>query len=412
MINAVISQPVNPWTPPEYFPTKAVLIEWDFNQNIWNLYSELISECREVTEVILVVRNQTEENQMTQQLISDGVSMSGISFVHVPCERMWIRDHGPISVMTDSGAVFIDLDDLANSGMDEDLPVNLANAWGIDSYQLPYVFCGGNFMVDSYNTLFTTQRVYSQNTSYTPQAIAQDFQTYMGITGIVTLSEQHDDYWGHIDMQIKLLDDTTFVISSVSPGSGPNYDSLGTNFTYLSSLTAPNGKPYRIARLPMADDWKTYANSLILNNKVLVPTYNHALDSAALQIYQDLLPGYEIEGINCNQIIGWEGAIHCITMQLFDESQVTAIHDLSVRDNIFKVYPNPATQGQLLHILLSEDNVENAVISFYDINGKMLMSEVREKGGMYSFRCPFPSGTYIAEVKISGSRYSEIFIVK
>lgn len=398
LINNVSSQPVNPWTPPEYFPSKAVLIEWDFNNNIWSLYSELIYQSQRATSVILVVNNLYEENIMTNRLINDNVPMENISFVHVPCERMWIRDHGPLSVMTDTGVAFIDLDDLADSGLDEDLPTNLANIWGYDSYQLPYIFCGGNFMINSDNTLFTTDRIYSNNPSYTQEEIDQDFETYMGITEIITVSAQHDDYWGHIDMQIKLLDDTTFVIASVDPGSGPNYDTLENNFQILSSLTTPYGTPYRIERLPMADNWKTYANSVILNDFLLLPVYNHPRDTIAINTYQQLLPNHEIVGINCNSIIGWGGALHCITMQLFDDAIITSIKDLSVRDTPLRIFPNPVIQGQSLNIICSTDIGKPQNIEVYNIKGsKVKEIDIANQNQPYNFKIP-NKGVYIISV--------------
>lgn len=102
-VQAQTTLPANPFTPPEYAPAKAVLIEWNFNNNIWSLYSQLIAECREAVEVICVVRDQNEENIMRQRLLNDGVPSEGVSYVHVPCERMWIRDHGPFAIMTEEG---------------------------------------------------------------------------------------------------------------------------------------------------------------------------------------------------------------------------------------------------------------------------------------------------------------------
>jgi hypothetical protein len=56
----------------------------------------------------------------------------------------------------------------------------------------------------------------------------------------------------------------------------------------------------------------TYTNSLLVNKKVLVPVYNKNEDAAALQLYRHLLPGHQVTGFDCQQIIGSNGAIHCI----------------------------------------------------------------------------------------------------
>jgi agmatine deiminase len=348
---------------------------------------------------------------MRNNLTADGVSLTNISFVHVPCERMWLRDHGPISVMTDNGVVFIDLDDLANSGLDEDLPTNLANIWGLGSYELPYIFCGGNFMVDSHNTLFTTTRLYSNNPSYSPTQINQDFETYMGINQIITVSAQHNDYWGHIDMQIKLLNDTTLIISSTTPGSGPNYDTLENNNIRLSALTAPNGQPYHIARVPHADDWKTYANSIILNNKVIVPTYNHPNDIIALQTYQQLLPNHQIVGVNANPIIAWEGSLHCITMQLFDDNQVSGIKSASVKNKPFSLFPNPFFTGSYLNILFGENTSDEGEIMISDAQGKLVHSISKTAGETKTtLYWPWQPGTYTVTLNCVAGTFSEKII--
>ncbi|MFP4556443.1 MAG: agmatine deiminase family protein [Bacteroidales bacterium] len=400
------SQPNNPFTPPEFFPSKAVLIEWPFNHSIWPLYSELISECQKSAEVILIVRDKDEEEQMRSLLQDDGVPLSNTSFVHVPCERMWIRDHGPLSIMTDDGVAFMDFDDLADSGPDEDLPTNLANIWDLESYMVDWILCGGNFMVDSYGTLFTTDRLYSNNPSISEATINETLSSYMGIEKIVTLSAMHDDYWGHIDMQMKLLNDTIMVISSVNDQSDPNFQILENNFNTINSLQAPNGKSYHIQRLPKADDWKTYTNSLILNNKVIVPVYDHPNDQVALDIYESLLPEHDVVGVNANSIIQWEGAIHCITMQLFDKSYLleTAINDIST--SRLTAYPNPVSKNNSITLQLPEQPLNNAEILVYNLSGSQLETiKVPNGESLVTFIWNHPPGVYL----VSLSRGESIF---
>ncbi len=411
-ITAQPKVPQNPYTPPEYFRSKAVLIEWDFNQNIWPLYSELIRACRTEAEVIMVVRDQGEENTVRNKLVADSVPLANITFVHVPCERMWIRDHGPLAVWTDSGVAFMDFDDLANSGLDENLPTNLATLWGIDSYQLPYVLCGGNFMVDGNNTLFTTNRLYTNNPGYNTQQIRNDLDTFMGIKTVITVSPQHSDYWGHIDMQIKLLDDTTLVVASVDPGSGPNYDTLENNYQYLSTLTAPHGKPYRIRRLPMANNWKTYANSLILNNSLLLPVYNHPHDTIAYSVYHELLPNHQIKTINCNSIIGWDGSLHCITMQLFDDQTIDIVKSLSVKEHSLSCFPNPVVCNMTLNILwrqLPGDQLRLRVVS----QQGQILEEYSLEGSRPPLSLPWnhPPGSYLLQLCNSSGSCNSIQVL-
>ena len=65
------------------------------------------------------------------------------------------------------------------------------------------------------------------------------------------------------------------------------------------------------ARLPA-----TYANYLVINGAVLVPTYNDPMDSRALDVVQKAFPDREIIGIDCSTLILQHGSLHCVTMQI------------------------------------------------------------------------------------------------
>ncbi|TVQ12428.1 MAG: T9SS C-terminal target domain-containing protein [Bacteroidetes bacterium] len=346
------SQSLTPFPVPEYDPAEAVVIRYPFNSNIWHIYEELIMECQEAAHTVLLVNNSSERSQMENLLYNAGIPTDNITLLMLPASRMWVRDHGPIAFSTATGPAFAQFIDYNGSGFnDQNLPASLAGHWGYQHYAANWILDGGNYMVDSHGRLFTTTRLYSNNPGVAPAEIQQFLQETMGVTEIITVNPQHDDYWGHIDMQMKLLNDTTIVISSVTAGH-PNYSNLESNVAIIESLTAPNGNPYHIARLPKAENWKTYANALILNNKIIVPIYNHPNDQVALDMYSELMPDHTVVGINCNSIIHWGGAIHCITMQIFEwepemfELAVDLIGNGSVKVNgIPYQEPMEVTQG-------------------------------------------------------------------
>jgi agmatine deiminase len=60
----------------------------------------------------------------------------------------------------------------------------------------------------------------------------------------------------------------------------------------------------------------TYANFLIINGAVLVPTYNCGQDDAALAVIGQAFPDRQIIGIDCSPLILQHGSLHCVTMQL------------------------------------------------------------------------------------------------
>jgi len=60
----------------------------------------------------------------------------------------------------------------------------------------------------------------------------------------------------------------------------------------------------------------SYANFLILNNSVLVPTFNDSNDRIALNIISDCFPDREIIGINAIDLIWGFGTLHCLSQQI------------------------------------------------------------------------------------------------
>ena len=60
----------------------------------------------------------------------------------------------------------------------------------------------------------------------------------------------------------------------------------------------------------------TYANFLVVNGAVLMPTYKQIdQDQEAKNQVQKCYPDREIVGIDCCELIKQHGSLHCVTMQ-------------------------------------------------------------------------------------------------
>ena len=79
----------------------------------------------------------------------------------------------------------------------------------------------------------------------------------------------------------------------------------------LHPLPWPQACYHGSDRLPAS-----YANFLIINKAVLVPTYNDPADAQAIRVIGEAFPNREIIGIDCRVLIRQHGSLHCITMQL------------------------------------------------------------------------------------------------
>ena len=60
----------------------------------------------------------------------------------------------------------------------------------------------------------------------------------------------------------------------------------------------------------------TYANFVILNGAVIVPTYQQPdIDAKALEVVGMAFENREIVGIDATTVIRQHGSLHCLTMQ-------------------------------------------------------------------------------------------------
>ena len=95
----------------------------------------------------------------------------------------------------------------------------------------------------------------------------------------------------------------------------------------LRQFKKADGTPYNLVPLPWPDACydadrqrlpATYANFLIINGAVLVPTYRVSQDTEALAVFKEIFPEREIIGIDCRPLIEQHGSLHCVTMQYFN----------------------------------------------------------------------------------------------
>ena len=100
---------------------------------------------------------------------------------------------------------------------------------------------------------------------------------------------------GDIDETVKLL---------------PNNQAL-TNQQQLKPILESLG--YTVTMLPDAGGYRTYANSLVLNGTVFMPSYNQPEDQTAKAIYESF--GYKVVFLD-SRVVSDQGmgSIHCMTM--------------------------------------------------------------------------------------------------
>ena len=320
--------------PAEWEPQSAVQLTWPHEATDWAPI---------LPEITAVYEEMAREIKKREPLIIVD---------DIPHNDTWARDHGFITVEETSDlrpqtSDLILLDFCFNgwgekfeAGLDNQINKHLFNK-GIVKGQyephLDFVLEGGSIESDGKGTVFTTTcclMAPHRNQPLTQQEIEARLKEYLGAERIVWINHGSligDDTDGHIDTLVRICPDDTLLYT----GGDDDHPDLARMEEELKTLRTLDGRPYRLLKLPLprpiyekvqSSKFKvqserlpaTYANYLVINGAVLVPTYNQPdLDAEAMRIIQQAFPDREIVGIDCCAVIKQHGSLHCCTMQYY-----------------------------------------------------------------------------------------------
>ncbi len=263
---------------------------------------------------------------------------------NINLDAKWARDFGPISVY-EGGQLghlaFTDLHYYDSRPNDDAVPGWLTGLLGINRYgtegfdhtpadAVRLYMEGGNYQTDGDGTCILSDDIPSDN-SGNPDAdtfseVEDILADYLGCEQVIWLSTMPNNGTGHVDMSAKLLSPTDILVIDF-PNSSSNDSTadavVESNVTILLASTNMSGNPFTVHRIvipSLGGGWtyRTYTNSVMLNNVVLVPTYGYSTeDQDAIDVYQSILgPDYAVIGIDSSDIVSQGGAIHCTTMQI------------------------------------------------------------------------------------------------
>ena len=177
-------------------------------------------------------------------------------------------------------------------------------------------------MTDGLGMGASTDLIYEENSMSNTQ-IHEEMLDYYGVVTYHTIEDPNNTYIDHIDCWAKYLSPSKVLIRSVAT-SHAQYDEIEEAVDYFENTATSYGEPWEIFRVYTPSN-QPYTNSIILNNKVLVPIMNSGWDDDALAVYQEALPGYEILGFTGS----WEStdALHCRTKGIPDLEMLQIFHN-------------------------------------------------------------------------------------
>jgi agmatine/peptidylarginine deiminase len=258
-----------------------------------------------------------------------------------------------------------------------------------------YFYCdGGNYLTDGQGNVFLDLSYFNipggpsiNDTS----SIHSQMRTSMGAKQIRLNSTDfiHSDYY------LKLIDEETFMIAgfpddvdypelphhSIDPQIiideiQQNYLSCyGRPYEFIVVDNAPFvqifdiDNPLGLFNMDFGGNYCSYTNAQIINGTVMVPQYNLvvggvdyqtaiARDAAAMDAYEEHMPGYNIVGVNA---VYWgglsSGSVHCLSREIAEDEPVWIRHKW-LDDTVY----NNGLPYEIMATIKTSSGVDNAVV--------------------------------------------------
>ena len=389
-------------TPPPAGPVRT-MAEWEeveylvltWQPSFPNILRQIVAAAVNECNVIIVTQN---EATVSSYLTSNGIDISNVTFLDVPWNSIWIRDYAGNTVYSDDVGQRNLVDWIYNRPRPDDDVIPAAHAsllglpfYATDSGTNDLVNTGGNFMSDGLGNAFASELVLDENAAGNPYGVSAKTEAqiddimfnYMGIENYIKMTPLPYDVINHIDMHMKLLDEETLLVAEYPTGvaDGPQIEA---NIDYvLSNFQSAFGTPFKVKRIdsPPSEGgnypdnggyYRNYTNAVFINKTILIPTYRPEVDGPALAQWEEMMPGYNIVGIDVDNqgenLISQVGAIHCIT------------HTIGVADPLLIVHQPVAEAGagsnvSIAALIKHETDISEASV-FWRQEGDTNFSEV------------------------------------
>ena len=300
---------------------------------------QLVREFSLEIRVVTIVANANVRTQATTAFNNANVNMDNVEFILASSDSFWTRDYGPwFSFSSDGTLNTIDFTYNRPRPNDNALNNHYAAYDTLSIYHLGLVHCGGNYMSDGIRIGASSHIAYTENGNNST-LVNQRVLEFLGIEEYHVMLDPNDTYIDHIDCWAKFLSPDTVILRSV-PTNHPRYQALEQVAEYLSAQVSAWGRNFNVVRVYTPNN-QPYTNSLILNDRVFVPimsTNPSQNDLAALQSYEDAMPGYTIVGVPNSTNNPWVAtdALHCRAKELAERRIVYIDHFPLARENVYE----------------------------------------------------------------------------
>jgi agmatine deiminase len=257
---------------------------------------------------------------------------SQIEIVDIKIDDAWIRDSGPTFVFDGDQLMVVDwvfngwgAQDWAKYNEDAKLAGEIARLVGVPVLRSELVNEGGGIHVNGAGAVLLTETVQlgkERNPGWSKDKVETEIHKRLGTDQAIWikrgLTRDYEEFGtkGHIDIVACFAPDGRVLYHSQENPSHPDYEiSLEVRETL-----APH---FELVAIPAPDVLKdseeyvdySYINHYVLNDAVLLCSFDDAKDKEVRAQLKDIYPGREIRLLPSTELFARGGGIHCITQQ-------------------------------------------------------------------------------------------------
>ncbi len=318
-MDTITPPPANPvYLAGEFEPKQGIMLRWPFYYE--DMFASMVDEAQDVGTVFILVASTSYQNSCINSLANHGVGLENVEWMFTNTDAIWVRDYGPWFVDDMGQLSIIDMRYYNSRPNDDYVPEWLAGQWDYGYYGPNIYHEGGNMMNDGHGTIMMSTRVTDANPSLTQAQIEEIYHDYFGQENVHIFQRIAFDGTGHIDIWAKMLNDHTILVAEFDQNDS-NYNLVEGHMAVMDATPTYDGGTFDIVRVPMPTRtggyYRTHTNSILINNKAIIPIYGIPSDSDAIAAYQaGLGPDWEVVGIDCNQIAPLGGELHCVVVEI------------------------------------------------------------------------------------------------
>lgn len=334
--------------PPEWHVQSGIILAWPHRHSDWVdsltridlVYAAMAGAITEREPLVILHYDAAHRRHIEKLLTARRVSTRQVRFFEVPTNDTWVRDTAPLTVVNAAGErVLLDFHFNGWGGKYDATLDNAINArlqglgaWGTHELRpVDLVLEGGSIEVDGQGTLLTTAACLlakTRNPSLSKEELERRLSEQLGVQRFLWLENGYlagDDTDSHVDMLARFCNPDTIAYVRCDDRQDEHYSALTLMEEELRTFRRPDGQPYHLVPLPWPrarydeEDQRlpaSYANFLIINGAVLLPTYDDPEDAKAMAALKPQFPDRKLVSIPSLALITQRGSIHCATMQL------------------------------------------------------------------------------------------------